>query len=296
LLESILKSYGHEVTSAGNGAEALELARLDRPDLIITDIFMPVMDGFTLCSKWKADEFLKTIPIIFYTATYVEPKDEQFALSLGVDRFLVKPQKPKVLVEVVRQVLDQAHEGAVEKPSADERETLRLYSETLLRKLEQKVAQLENEITERKTVQEQLRAAADDWQSTFDSIQDLVIILDSGFQILCVNAAAISFFNLPQERIIGNRCHALMHGTDFSPAVCPSTKAFQSRRHEEVEIFHEAKDAWLLASADPILDADGEVARIVHADEEASDSEAQMFPQTGIFQVLPSLTNDYSLP
>lgn len=264
LLESILRSYGHEVSSARNGAEALEVARLDRPDLIITDIFMPVIDGFALCRAWKADEFLKTIPLIFYTATYVDPKDEQFAFSLGADRFLVKPQKPEALMETVRLVLDQAHEGAVEKPSVGERETLRLYSETLLRKLEQKVAQLENEIAERKTVQEQLRTAADDWQSTFDSIQDLIIILDSEFRILRVNAAATAFFDLPQDRIIGNRCHALMHGTTSTTAGCPCAKALQTRRHEEMEIFHEEKKAWLLASADPIPDVNGEVARIVH--------------------------------
>jgi len=121
LLESILKAYGHGVTCARNGAEALELARQSRPDLIITDIFMPVMDGFALCMQWKADETLKDIPLIFYTATYTDPKDEQFARSLGAERFLLKPQEPEALAEVVRQVLDRGAEGAVGEPSADER-------------------------------------------------------------------------------------------------------------------------------------------------------------------------------
>ena len=143
LLESILKGYGYGVTCARNGAEALELARQSRPDLIITDIFMPVMDGFALCMEWKADETLKDIPLIFYTATYTDPKDEQFALSLGAERFLFKPQEPEALAEVVRQVLDEGAEGAVGEPSADESETLRQYTGVLSRKLEQKVVQLE---------------------------------------------------------------------------------------------------------------------------------------------------------
>jgi CheY-like chemotaxis protein/rhodanese-related sulfurtransferase len=143
LLESILKAYGHGVTCARNGAEALELARQSRPDLIITDIFMPVMDGFALCMQWKADETLKDIPLIFYTATYTDPKDEQFARSLGAERFLLKPQEPEALAEVVRQVLDRGAEGAVGEPSADESGTLRQYNEVLFRKLEQKTVQLE---------------------------------------------------------------------------------------------------------------------------------------------------------
>jgi len=68
VLESILKGYGHGVTCARNGAEALKFSRQSRPDLIITDMFKPVMDGFALCLEWKADEGLKESPLIFYTA------------------------------------------------------------------------------------------------------------------------------------------------------------------------------------------------------------------------------------
>ncbi len=105
LLGSILKAFGHEVILALNGAEALALARDNKPNLIIADIFMPVMDGFTLCREWKADELLKSIPFIFYTARYTDPKDEKFALSLGAERFLIKPQGTRALMEVVQQVL-----------------------------------------------------------------------------------------------------------------------------------------------------------------------------------------------
>jgi CheY-like chemotaxis protein/rhodanese-related sulfurtransferase len=143
LLESILKGYGYGVTSATNGAEALELARQSRPDLIISDIFMPVMDGFALCMEWKADERLKDTPFVFYTATYTDSKDEQFALSLGAERFLIKPQEPEALIEVVRQLLVADTCRSTEKPSADEGETLRQYNEVLFRKLEQKVVQLD---------------------------------------------------------------------------------------------------------------------------------------------------------
>jgi CheY-like chemotaxis protein/rhodanese-related sulfurtransferase len=144
LLESILKGYGYdEVSSATNGAEALDAARQDIPDLIISDIFMPVMDGFALCMEWKGDERLKKIPFIFYTATYTNPKDEQFALSLGAERFLIKPQDPETLIRVVREVLAESVSETSAKAGLKEVDALQQYSEVLFRKLEQKAAQLE---------------------------------------------------------------------------------------------------------------------------------------------------------
>ncbi|MGO9690269.1 MAG: response regulator, partial [Syntrophobacteraceae bacterium] len=157
LLETILKTYEFEVTSAENGAEALDLARKSLPDLVITDIFMPVMDGFKLCQNWKSDKRLRNIPLIFYTATYTDPKDEEYALSLGAERFLVKPQQPEVLISVIRQILADRGKGPSDEPVMEEAESLRQYSEVLFRKLEDKVAQLENEIAERKRAEEILR-------------------------------------------------------------------------------------------------------------------------------------------
>ncbi|MFA5267455.1 MAG: ATP-binding protein [Methanoregula sp.] len=161
LLESILKGNGFTVISAKNGAEALALAKNTPPDLIITDILMPVMDGFELCRQWKADERLKTIPLIFYTATYTDPKDEQFARRLGADRFIVKPQKPDIFVKEIRKVLEESDRGAgavPANPPGDENEILQEYNEVLFRKLEKKVMQLETEIAVRKTAEQQREA------------------------------------------------------------------------------------------------------------------------------------------
>src|SRR5271157_1818320 len=157
LLESILKAYEFEVTSAENGAEALDLARKSLPDLVVTDIFMPVMDGFKLCQNLKSDKRLRNIPLIFYTATYTDPKDEEYALSLGAERFLVKPQQPEVLIGVIRQVLADRGKAPPDEPVMEEAESLRQYSEVLFRKLEDKVLQLESEIAERIHAEEILR-------------------------------------------------------------------------------------------------------------------------------------------
>lgn len=161
LLESVLKGNGYETLSARNGAEALAKAQKTPPDLIITDILMPVMDGFELCRQWKKDLRLQAIPFIFYTATYTDPKDEKFAMSLGAERFVVKPQKPEILVSIVKDVLSESlarERDHPVRPLGDEMEVLRQYNEVLFRKLEKKVLQLEAEIAERKTLQQQREA------------------------------------------------------------------------------------------------------------------------------------------
>lgn len=155
LLETVLKAGGYEVVSAANGAEALETARIAPPDLLVTDILMPVMDGFELCRRWKADERLRGIPLVFYTATYTDSKDEALARTLGADRFLVKPLPPDTLLEEVRAALETPR---AESPAADAGEVLQEYSEALFRKLQRKVAQLEAEAATRRRAEEEVRA------------------------------------------------------------------------------------------------------------------------------------------
>jgi signal transduction histidine kinase len=160
LLESILKGIGYDVVSAVNGKEALDVAEKNPPDMIIADILMPVMDGFELCRQWRDNEKLVDIPFIFYTATYTDSKDEQFALSLGADRFIVKPQKPEILGKIVADVLEEYKNKKHvrhEKTSEEEKERLHQYSEILFHKLEKKVSQLENEIEFRKRAENEVR-------------------------------------------------------------------------------------------------------------------------------------------
>jgi two-component sensor histidine kinase/FixJ family two-component response regulator len=159
LLDSILKAYGFDVIAVKNGVEALAAAQAKPPELIISDIMMPVMDGFELCRRLKADASLNHIPVIFYTSTYTETKDEQFAMNLGAERFVIKPQKPDELVRIVREILNgSAKEAppAPKRPLGDEMEILREYNEVLFHKLEKKVMQLEEEVAERKRAEERL--------------------------------------------------------------------------------------------------------------------------------------------
>ena len=76
LLMKQLRVYSHEITATANGAEALKQALTQPPDIIVSDILMPKMDGYQLCHECKQNEQLKNIPFVFYTATYTSDEDE----------------------------------------------------------------------------------------------------------------------------------------------------------------------------------------------------------------------------
>lgn len=143
LVSSLVRGHGLDVVEARDGKEALEAARTAPVDLVVTDILMPVMDGYALARAWKADPALAAVPLVFYTASYTEPADRAFAESLGVDGFFVKPQEPETLMGIITDALDA---GSKATPHAaterNESEVLREYSERLVSKLEQKVVEV----------------------------------------------------------------------------------------------------------------------------------------------------------
>ncbi len=146
ILEMLLTGNNYEVVSAGDGMEALERLREGAFDMIISDILMPRMDGFQLCRECRNDPQLRKIPFVFYTATYTEARDQAFAMSLGADRFVIKPIDSAELLKIVAEVIARAQpEGTpVLSRSVDTEQTyLREYNERLVSKLEQKMLDLQ---------------------------------------------------------------------------------------------------------------------------------------------------------
>lgn len=101
VLAALLGPGGNRVLEARNGAEALALTRAERPDLVITDILMPTMDGYELVQKLRADPEIAHTHVIFYSATYSVPEAEAMAASCGVKTILPKPADARVIIEVV---------------------------------------------------------------------------------------------------------------------------------------------------------------------------------------------------
>jgi PAS domain S-box-containing protein len=101
VLVSLLGYRGHLLLEAGNGLEGLEAVRARRPDLVITDVLMPVMDGFEFARQLRLDPATRDLPVVFYTAHYGEREARALALSSGVSDVLTKPVEPEEVLKVV---------------------------------------------------------------------------------------------------------------------------------------------------------------------------------------------------
>ncbi|HWQ10482.1 MAG TPA: PAS domain-containing protein, partial [Holophaga sp.] len=193
MLEALLGGQGHQTLSAGNGEVALELAHREPPDLVISDILMPVVDGFELCRTWKSDDQLKAIPFLLYTASYIDVEDERFALSLGADRFLVKSVDAEILLSAVREMLAGPPRGTLEpgtgRSLASEVDYLRQHNATIFHKLEKKMKDLQ--------ASEQLL------QSLLDNSPSLVYIVDREGRFLHLNRRLESLFGHARDEVVG---------------------------------------------------------------------------------------------
>jgi len=177
ILAMELESSGYVVTSANNGRVALAKARLHPPDIIISDILMPEMDGYDFCRQVKTDESLRHIPFIFYTASYIEEADRELALAAGASRFIVKPMASTAFVAVVREVLEECEQHTLNVPTmpAKQAEELELmHARIISRKLDEKVWELERERRALKQTQLELGASNASLRSSSSLLKKII--------------------------------------------------------------------------------------------------------------------------
>ncbi len=141
LVVTLLKYQGHEPLEAADGAEALAVVREQRPQLVISDILMPTMDGYEFVRQLRADPALAPTEVIFYSAHYREREARNLAKACGVSRVLVKPCEPQDILAAIEQGLLHGPEP-VTPPVAGEfdREHLRLMTDKLTEKAEELAA------------------------------------------------------------------------------------------------------------------------------------------------------------
>ncbi len=99
VLTTLLGYKGHRLLEATNGEEAITSVAAETPELIITDILMPHMDGYELVQKLRGLELSKKVPVIFYSATYLE-EAQALARACGVSRVICKPAEPEHILRV----------------------------------------------------------------------------------------------------------------------------------------------------------------------------------------------------
>jgi CheY-like chemotaxis protein len=140
LLDATLQFKGYHVVTARDGQEALEILQKERPALVIADILMPRMDGFSLLHRIRINPETRDIPVIFLSATYVAQEDKDFARAIGVTSFIEKPVDLDKFFPVISEILRRG--GPTTPISINEFEFYDGYRQRLEAKLNQKVTQI----------------------------------------------------------------------------------------------------------------------------------------------------------
>jgi len=115
VLSMFLDEQGYQILEAGNGVEALKIARANKIDLIITDIVMPEMDGIMLAQALQEDPILAIIPIIFYSATYKAIENYRLTNLSTAKYILTKPCEPQIILNTIKEALSYNESNAIEE-------------------------------------------------------------------------------------------------------------------------------------------------------------------------------------
>lgn len=198
LLQTLLEEHGYSVRLARNGREGLEAVEKEKPSLIVSDIVMPVMDGFEMCRTIKSHDHLKQIPVVLLT-TQSKPQDVLLGLESGADSYVTKPYEESILLSTIEGTLSGASrflgdesgdqslfslEGQFYSINAGRRQMvnfllsayrdaflqnqrvegarteLMLLNQQLEKRVDERTKELQEEIAKRKQVQEKLRQLA----------------------------------------------------------------------------------------------------------------------------------------
>lgn len=205
-LAYLIGGQGHEVMEAGDGQDGIEKARVYMPDIIVSDILMPRMDGFQFLRNIKKDEQLRAIPFVFYSAVYTGEKEKELALSLGVSGFIEDTDKPERFWQGLQEIIGSGRckEAQVCKPViVEDEEFLKNYGHIVAAKLEEKVRELEEEINKKRWLEEALHESEAKFSTAFFSSPSAMGIATLEGKFVEVNRAYCDLVGYSREEIIG---------------------------------------------------------------------------------------------
>ena len=209
LLRAQLEDEGHAVFEAHNGVDALALLERQPVDVLISDIFMPEMDGYRLCYEIRKHARLHALPIILCTSTYTSVEDEKLVRDVGADKYLTRPVSFETFAAAVHEVKAKGHAGPQHK-TMQEAEVLKEYSERLVSKLEEKNTELQEKIEALTKEIANRKRAEERFQSLFEFAPDAVVMIDQQGIITLVNRQAEAMFGYQRDELLGQPVEVLM--------------------------------------------------------------------------------------
>lgn len=276
LLRAELEAEGHTVFEASNGAEGLAVLDRQQIDVIISDILMPVMDGYRFCNEVRRSERHRDIPFIVYTSTYLSPSDEKLSLDLGADSYV---RKPASLAEI-KQTIETVRSSPRRQPTAifDSADVLKEYNAGLVAKLEKKNIELSSAMSLLT-----LQAAA------LETSADAMLITDADGSIIWVNAAFTTATGYTPEEVIGKTPRILKSGLQEDAFYRRFWETIRGGNTFRGEFINRRKDGTIYYdehTVTPVCAADGTVTHFVgvmhditerrRAEEELRNANAQL--------------------
>ena len=217
---------GFEILVAQNGKDGLLMAREHNPDVVLLDILMPVMDGFEVCRLLKNDPVLVDIPVLFITALKSDRNNRIKALEVGAEGFLTKPVDE---IELSAQINAMIKIRFGNLRAHDEKAWLELL-------LKRRTKDLENELYEKRKTETALKKATKNWQITFDSLHDGVMLLDRNQKILQCNNKILQMTNKTADELIGKKCFVAFKNIGCANEACPFSQMSHSGKRESAEL------------------------------------------------------------
>ncbi len=202
LLETLLASRGHGLRVARDGREALALALEEPPDLILSDILMPELDGYELCRAVRSDPRLARTAFVFYTAAYTDSEDVAFGAGLGADAYLFKPAPAEELLAALDDAVRKRSGGGA--PAAPETSDFEArHGARVARKLVQTQVKLE-------AYAERMRQHETILGGFADHSRDMVAVSDGEGRLMFANTALYQRIGVNDLAAAGTRMTALL--------------------------------------------------------------------------------------
>ncbi len=223
LLQKFIEMMGYQVLVAEDGLQAWDLFQKNDVKMVITDWIMPQTDGLELCKKIRSAGKENYTYIIILT---------------------VMDQKDDLI-----QVFNSGADDYISKPFDNEELKARI-------KTGERIIQLEEE---HKRINDILKNAERNWRAAFNSLEDIMIIIDRDYNIEMINDSGLALIGKSKEEVVGEKCYQIIHGKNSPRERCPFRESLKTKKPSSAETYEDLFGKHFSIKSSPIFDENGEI-------------------------------------
>ena len=242
-IKIMLEELGFDVIEAHSGKTAIDIALEENPDIILSDILMPEMDGFEFCHLLRSDYGLTEIPVILQSSSYQSSEDRDFGLDIGADAFIPKGFSPEQMAKLIHQVINKKKNkksnsstqiGKAKQPFDE------LHAQRMLYKLLEETSMLEK-------ANETIKAERNRAQKYLDVASVVMVAFD--------NNGVVSMINPRGSQVLGKKAEEIINQNWFDTFI-PRGQAENVKEYYEKFVFNNCCEDFCIEY--PVLNSHGE--------------------------------------